>query len=192
MKTWQTIALGILIGLLLAGLIILISNRPRGVPFELAEAATPFPIKVHVDGEVNHPGVYALEKNSRVADAIIAAGGLTENSSTTHINLAAPLLDGSKVYIPKLGETVSTDQTSGIYSDSTDEEAPTVLNPLNINTASLDELVLLPGIGSTRAADIIYYRQVNGNFETIDEIMNVPGIGESTYNQIKELIVVIP
>lgn len=192
MKTWQTIALGVLIGLFLAGMIILISSRPRGAPFELAVPATESLIQVHVDGEVIHPGVYALEKNSRVADAVFAAGGLTEDGSTAQINLAAPLLDGSKVYIPKIGEIVPTEPTSGIYSDSNDADTPSAINPLNINTASLDELVLLPGIGSTRAADIIYYRQVNGNFKTKEEIMNVPGIGESTYNQIKELIIINP
>ena len=108
------------------------------------------------------------------------------------LTCAAPLLDGSKVYIPTIGEIVPTVQISGIYSDSNDADTPSAINPLNINTASLDELVLLPGIGSTRAADIIYYRQVNGNFKTKEEIMNVPGIGESTYNQIKELIMINP
>jgi competence protein ComEA len=154
--------------------------------------ATPAPIQVHVDGEVISPGLYSLPRSSRIADAVEAAGGLTDDASTSQINLAAPLLDGSKVYIPKTGETITSERTSGFIEVKGENSDPSTSNPLNINTATIEQLVLLPGIGSTRAADIIYYRQVNGDFKAIEDLLDVPGIGETTYNQIKDLIKVTP
>jgi len=192
MSSWQRFTLGICVGLAAAGLVILIATRPKGAAYQLHDAPTPSPIKVHVDGEVKDPGLYSLPKSARVADAVEAAGGLTDEAATAQINLAALLLDGSKVYIPKEGELLPADRSSELYGITDELASPSASNPLNINTATIEELMLLPGIGSTRAADIIYYRQVNGNFDSIEEIMDVPGIGETTYNQIKELISVNP
>lgn len=192
MKSWQGFVLGLCAGLVAAGLIILIATRPKGAAYQLKDAPTPSPIQVHVDGEVIHPGLYSLPRTARVADAVSAAGGLTEKAATAQINLAAPLLDGSKVYIPEEGELLPADKSSSLYGTTDEPALPSATNPLNINIATIEELMLLPGIGSTRAADIVYYRQVNGTFDSIEKIMDVPGIGETTYNQIKELISVNP
>jgi len=192
MNPWQRFAFGVCVGLAATGLIILIATRPKGVPYTLHEMATPFPIQVHVDGEVLSPGVYSLPRSSRIADAVEAAGGFTDKASITQINLAAPLLDGSKVYIPGIGETITSERTSGFVEEVDENFIPSTSNPLNINTATIDQLVLLPGIGSKRAADIIYHRQVNGDFKSIEDLLDVPGIGETTYNQLKDLIMVIP
>jgi competence protein ComEA len=192
MHTWQRFAFGVCVGLAAAGLIILIATRPKGVPYTLHELATPSPIQVHVDGEVLNPGVYSLPRSARVADAVNAAGGLTAEATIAQINLAAPLLDGSKVYIPEDGELITSDRTSGFIEEVGENSIPSASNPLNINTATIEQLILLPGVGSTRAADIVYYRQVNGDFKNVEGIMDVPGIGETTYNQIKDLIKVNP
>ncbi len=192
MNSWQRFTLGVCAGLAAAGLVILIATRPRGDAYQLHDAATPAPIQVHIDGEVKHPGLYSLPRSARIADAVTAAGGLTDEASTAQINLAAPLLDGSKVFIPKEGEMLPADKSSDIYVTTDEPVLPSASNPLNINTATIEELMLLPGIGSTRASDIVFYRQINGDFGSTEEIMDVPGIGETTYNQIKDLISVNP
>jgi competence protein ComEA len=193
MKTWQAVALGAFFALICAGLIIIISTRPHGIPYSLSDSATPGPITVHVDGAVKNPGVYQVSKTSRVIDAIQAAGGLCNNSDTDSINLAAPLIDGSKIYIPEIGETLSLDQIGAGYESTLPITSNfSQSNPLNINKASQDELTQLPGIGSTKAEEIIHYRQEHGPFTNKEDIMNVSGIGETTYNQIKDLITVSP
>ncbi len=191
MKTWQAIAFGAFLALLCAGLIILISTRPHGIPYTLSDP-TPSPILVHVDGAVKNPGVYQLSRTSRVADAIQVAGGLCEKSDTAHINLAAPLTDGSKIYIPEKGEALTPDQIGAGYESTPITDVPSLSNPININKASLDELMQLPGIGSTKAKEIIRYREEHGPFLAKEEIKNVSGIGETTYNQLKDLITVNP
>jgi competence protein ComEA len=193
MKTWQAVALGAFLALICAGLIIIISSRPHGIPYSLSDPATPSPITVHVDGAVKNPGVYKLTKTSRVVDAIQVAGGLCSNSETENINLAAPLIDGSKIYIPKFGETLTPEQINTGY-ESTPQTISNISqsNPVNINTASQEELMQLPGIGPTKAEEIIRYRTEHGHFANKEDIMNVSGIGETTYNQIKELITVSP
>ncbi len=193
MKTWQAVALGAFLALICAGLIIIVSTRPHGIPYSLSDPVTPAPITIHVDGAVKNPGVYQVAKTSRVIDAIQAAGGLCSNSDTGLINLAAPLIDGSKIYIPRIGENLSSDQIGVGY-----ESTPLITsnfsqaNPLNINKASNEELTQLPGIGPTKAEEIIRYRQEHGPFTNKEDIMNVSGIGETTYNQIKDLITVSP
>ena len=100
--------------------------------------------------------------------------------------LAAPIVDGEHIHVYALGEPKLSSQSS--------EETPEVVldkdNPININTASISELDQLPGIGETRAQDIIIYRDIHGPFEKIEDLMNVPGIGESTFNNIKDYITI--
>ena len=110
-------------------------------------------IVVHVDGAVANPGVYDVPTGSRVTDVIGAAGGLTDDADQTKINLAAKVADGSKVYIPKLGEALSASTFQG---DSLKGGSQT--NLVNINTASEAELDTLPGIGPVTAQKIIVSR----------------------------------
>ncbi|MCM1189900.1 MAG: helix-hairpin-helix domain-containing protein [bacterium] len=133
-------------------------------------------IYVYVCGAVNTPGVVKLREGSRAADALKEAGGFREDAGTDLVNLAAKLSDGEKLYIP------TADEES--YSQQTDSGL------ININTADAALLCTLPGIGESRAADIISYREKNGLFETCEDIMKVPGIKTSVYGKICDRITV--
>lgn len=145
-------------------------------------------IYVDVSGEVNEPGLYALKEGSRVNDAIIIAGGVTNEADLTEVNLAYILTDAMKVTIPKKVKEVKkikpvVSKNINIVSEDT------VLNgKININTATKDQLKTLSGIGDSTADKIIKYREENGNFSNIEDIKKVSGIGESKYNKIAEKI----
>lgn len=130
-------------------------------------------IYVDIDGAVNNPGVYQLSDVDRVNDAIIKAGGLKENAITKYLNKARKLTDGEKIYI------------------FTEEELENSINSklININTASMNDLMSLPGIGEVYAQRIIDYRS-SRYFSSIEEIKNISGIGEKTYEKIKDLITI--
>ena len=132
-------------------------------------------IYVDIDGAVINPGVYKLVDGSRVNDAIILAGGLRDNAITKNLNKARILVDGEKVYIYKEGEIEVI--TSG------DNDL------IDINSASIDSLMSLPGIGEVYAKRIIDYRK-NKAFSSIDEIKNIEGIGDKTFEKIKDMITI--
>ncbi len=191
MKSWGGVLAGLLAGLLLSGVIILIIIPHRGKPVVLLSPPTPSPLVVHIDGEVNNPGVYQLAANSRLADAIDAAGGAQADADLSLVNLAHVLVDGDRVWVPQ-----KVDQTQEAVLAQTEaalRSSPTPIplsaeNPININTASESELDLLPGIGPVKAAAIYAYRQQYGPFTSIEAIKNVPGISASVYEGIKDLI----
>ena len=133
-------------------------------------------IFVDIDGAVINPGVYELIEGSRVNDAINQAGGLKEKAITQNLNKARKLVDGEKIYIYIEGEMEI------ITSDDND-----VL--ININTASADVLMSLPGIGEVYAKRIVEYRNTK-KFSSIEEIKNIQGIGDKTFEKLKELITV--
>lgn len=135
-------------------------------------------IVVHVCGAVCEPGVFALEKGSRAVDAIALAGGMNEYADGDYINLASILQDGEKLYVPTKQETLLW------------KEAEAKSSFVNINTASSDELCTLPGIGESKAADIIAYREKHGAFSSKEDIMKVGGIKESLFAGIEEFIIV--
>lgn len=182
MKTWQVIVISVLVGLLAAGLIIFVATRPKGQPYQLLGTNVPGTIKVHVSGQVKSPGLVSVTTYARVQDAVNAAGGLTSEADLNAINLAAVVTDGQKLNIPKIGAVQVPVMTEpGLLSSK-----------VNINTASAVELENLPGIGETRANDIIRYRQNYGHFQKIEDLLKVPGIGETIYNQLKDQITVGP
>jgi competence protein ComEA len=195
MKTWQSILFGILLGLLFSGALLLVVAPPQGKPIELSPLPTPAPLVVYITGAVARPGVYTLPRLSRVSNAIDAAGGLSPDADQSSINLAARLIDGEKIAVPKvnqpvMGTPVPTSQNKQPASTASSLATPSIENPLNINTATAEEFDLLPGIGPTRAADIVAYRTQHGSFKTIDGIMQVSGIGQTTFDRIKNLIYV--
>ncbi len=152
-------------------------------------------IIVHVSGAVNQEGIVELDEKARVADAIEAVGGVTENAYMKDINLALLLEDGMKIYIPTKEEVEnnsyvsSTEQSEDNTSSSNNIISQSNKNSkININTASVEELDTLPGIGEATANKIINYRKENGNFKTIEEIKEVSGIGDSKFEKIKDLI----
>ena len=149
-------------------------------------------IVVHLCGAVNNPGVYELKYDSRVIDGIIKAGGFTEDAGENALNLAMPLTDGSKVYIPTVEEEAAAKESgeeewmqSGSEGQVRDEEDS---DTVNINTAGIDKLITLPGIGESRAKAIIAYREEKGAFKNTEDIMNVSGIKEASYSKIKDYI----
>lgn len=165
-------------------------------------------IVIYIIGEVKQEGVYELDENSRISDAIEKAGGTKENADLSQINLAYKIEDGMRIYIPKKGELVQdkekiedktqeivtgkstdiTNTTSVNTNLSTNKKSKTDIEKINLNKATQTELETLPGIGPSTAEKIIEYRKENGNFKNIEDIMNVNGIGESKYNKIKDLI----
>lgn len=145
-------------------------------------------IVLHISGAVKKPGLVYLKAGARIADAIDAAGGVTEISDMSNINLAAYVYDGMKIHIPCLGETplIILAATPG-YSD---ESNNTTNIKININTAGISELTRLDGIGESTAKKIIAYREEIGAFKDIKDILQVSGIGDAKFNNIKDQICV--
>lgn len=181
-KPFITLIIGVLFGLLLSAVILLISSPPRANAILILPTATQSPLTVDVDGAVDQPGIYQLPVNSRINDAILAAGGPLTDANLDSINRAALLKDGMKIYIPAQGEQIALDGNS----------PASPINLININTATQKELEALPGIGPGKAGDIIEYRQNHGDFDTIEDIQNVSGIGESLFQEIKDQITTTP
>lgn len=154
----------------------------------------PKEIAIHITGEVENEGIVRLKEGARMADAVEAAGGTTNEANLELINLAYLLKDGQKIYIPKISESdqvVFYDEVPiGVIVDGSTEENSTLDEKVNINTANIGELTTISGIGEKTAMKIIEYRETNGKFKTIEDIKNVSGIGEAKYENIKDYICV--
>jgi len=175
MKTFLYILLGLVVGLLAAGLVWLSAEPPRGEAVTLLPSPTPRSVVVFITGAVANPGVYSLPEGSRIGDVLLMAGGFLPNAEQEGLNLAAKLQDGQQLIVPVRSPE---SYVSG--------------GRVNINTASAEELDALPGIGPTTAQSIVDYRVQHGPFEFIQDIQNVPGVGPATYEEIKDLIIVGP
>lgn len=148
-------------------------------------------IIVHVTGQVKNSGVVSLEEGARVVDAIYSAGGETVDADLNKLNLAYILNDGDKIYVPKKEDTQTEYITSGAGENVSSSNAQSSDSKIiNINTATVDELSTLSGIGKAIAERIVAYRMQNGKFENIEDIKNVTGIGDSKFNNIKDFITV--
>ncbi len=194
MKNALYVLLGVMAGFILAGTLVFVSRAPAGEAIILQPAPTKAPISVHVIGAVPRPGLYELPEEARVQDAIDAAGGLLAEADENALNLAALLEDGQQLDIPyKAGSAPENDTGSNDLPSSAGTEIATDNSNaelVNINTATLEELDTLPGIGPTTAQKILDYRTENGPFSVIEDIMNVSGIGPATFEDIKDLITV--
>jgi competence protein ComEA len=203
LKPWLLLLIGVLIGLLAAGAILLIAQPDRGVPIALLPAptltptdmpkptATLAPIQVLIKGQVYMPGIYSLEKEARLYDLIELAGGLTEAADIDRVNNVFILRDGDYFYIPSIGEKIP-DTARNAPGNNPFDDGSYFDYPLNLNTATQAELESLPGIGPTKAMDIITYRDQVGAFKTVDDLLNIPGIGPSTLDAIREYLVIEP
>ncbi len=143
-------------------------------------------ITIFISGEVEKPGVVTIEGNKRLSDAIDKLGGFTSEANLNKINLAMKIEDEKHYIIPKIGEDVEntpkdTEESKLVESKSEDSK-------ININTANIQELDALPGVGEATANKIISYRDEKGKFNNIEEIKNVNGIGDKKYEDIKEMI----
>lgn len=146
-------------------------------------------IFVYVIGAVNKPGVVEAPLDSRMYEIIELAGGFAENADETAINLAITVTDEEKIIIPY--KEISTNQKeSAKINQLFTETISNTLGKININTASIEELKTLSGIGQSTAEKIINYRNENSKFERIEDIKNVSGIGDAKFNSIKDKIVV--
>jgi competence protein ComEA len=139
---------------------------------------------VHVAGAVVAAGVYELPIGSRVEGAIAAAGGPVPDADANALNLAAPVVDGSRVYVPRVGEPVPLPVTPGATVSSEPEAAAVV----DVNEASASELEALPGVGPTTAAAIVAERDRNGPFLSVDDLERVAGIGPAKIEAIRPLV----
>lgn len=192
MKNALYVLLGVMAGFVLAGVLVFVSRAPAGESIILQPAPTAAPIAVHVIGAVPRPGLYEFPEGARVQDALDAAGGLLAEGNADALNLAALLQDGQQLDVPYQNGVAEAPAATEAPASREIPGAATETNSdvelVNINTASLDELDALPGIGPTTAQKIIDYRDENGPFSTIEDIMNVSGIGPATFEEIQTLI----
>ena len=158
---------------------------------------------VYVSGYVNNPGVYELSAGSRVIDAIDAAGGYSKEAYDNYLNLASLISDGQMIYVPSEEEVESGSIERGVASGADGSGVGGVTGGngggnggnssgsgalVNINQASKEELMTLPGIGESKADKIIAYREANGRFNSPEGIMEISGIKDGLYNKIKDKI----
>lgn len=185
------IAMLLLFSIVLAGTIwVLRRPEPPGLTIITPTprpTATVTVLLIDVRGAVAKPGVYTLPAGSRVQDALAQAGNLLPNAETRSLNFARKVNDGEQIYVPLVGEVtvVAPAANKGIPSTLATK---TPIGKININTATLEELDLLPGIGPAIGQRIIDYRNENGAFKQTEDLKKVRGIGDSVFGQIKDLI----
>lgn len=153
-------------------------HEPAGlVEAEPAEAAE---LVVHVAGAVRQPGLYTLEEGSRVDDAIARAGGAKPKAALELVNLAAPVADGQQIVVPSRAAGGAGGGSPG---------GAVAGGKVQLNSATLEQLDALPGIGPVTAQKILDYREQKGAFQSVDELDAVPGIGPARLEQLRELVV---
>lgn len=140
-------------------------------------------IFVDIKGEVRNPGVYQMKVGDRVKDALEAAGGLTAEADSQKVNLAQRVEDQMVIVVPKVGE-----EAEAIPAGTTSKEVAKE-GKVNINTATVEELKTLKGVGEKKAEAIIEYRKKNGSFQTKEDLMKVRGIGKKLFESFQERIV---
>lgn len=152
---------------------------------EKTEASTTQETVIFVDikGAVKNPGVYQMKVGDRVKDALDAAGGLTAEADSQKVNLAKRLEDQMVIVVPKVGEEAE-EISAGVTSKEEAKEGK-----VNINTATVEELKTLKGVGDKKAEAIIEYRKKNGSFKTKEDLMKVRGIGKKLFESFEERIV---
>lgn len=174
--------------------VMIIPPEPTPLP---TPTVPPPPLRVYVNGAVMQADVYELSPGSLINDAILAAGGFADEADIRLVNLAQPLADGMHIYIPTQEETEETDLpvviapvASPVFDGAVPAGNVESGQLININTAGLDALESLPGIGPALAQRIVDHRNENGPFSTIEAIQDVSGIGPATFDDIKDLITV--
>ena len=149
-------------------------------------------ITVYVSGAINKPGVVTIENGKRLSDAVEELGGVTSDADLNKINMALKISDEEHYIIPKIGEEIEVSNGDNLKEENSNKANPQkeTQNKVNINSATIEDLDELPGIGEATANKIINYREENKKFKSIEEIKNVNGIGEKKYENIKDLIIV--
>lgn len=160
------------------------STEVREIPED-----TPKVCYVYICGAVQNPGVYTLPEGSRVCDAFEAAGGLALDAAEDYWNQARVLADGEMIYVPTLEEAKER-KGSGDISKVTEDTDDSKAGKVNINTASKQQLMTIPGIGEMKAEAIVSYREEHGSFSSIEEVKKVEGIKDGVFAKMKEYIVI--
>ena len=154
---------------------------PAAPPAETTTTAAPATkVVVDVVGAVRRPGLYTLKQGDRIADAVTRAGGATAKADVALINLAAPLADGQQVIVPRRG--------SGVVGATPAGGTGAAAGPVHLNTATLEQLDSLPGVGPVTAQKILDYRQKHGPFTSVDELDAVSGIGPARLDTLSDLV----
>jgi competence protein ComEA len=157
-------------------------ERTAAVPIAGELRAEPMPrLVVHVVGAVRRPGLYRLANGARIADALRRAGGATRRADLSLVNLAAPVSDGTQVVVPRRVPAVATGGGEGAA-------ASTAGGPVHLNTATVDQLDELPGVGPVTAQKIVDWREQHGAFSSVDDLDAIPGIGPARLEQLRELV----
>lgn len=169
------------------------SSSSGGVESSTEEPAVKH-IFVHVVGSVQTPGMVELEAGSRVSDAVQAAGGFTSEADQLSVNLARQVEDGEQVIVDSIQDSASNSNSGQSSSPSSEQSGESGVSAtsgkVNINTATVEQLTTLKGVGEATAQKIIDYRQQNGSFKTIEDLKNVSGIGDKRYAALKDSITV--
>lgn len=163
-----------------------VGGAAAGTPASTSSTA-PQELVVHVAGAVVRPGVLRVPAGARVVDAIEAAGGLAPSADGARLNLAAPVADGSRVYVPAVGEAAPP-PVAGDAGAGGGAGAPS--GPLDLNAADEAALDALPGVGPSTAAAIVAHRTKIGRFTSVDQLLDVRGIGEAKLEQLRPLVTV--
>lgn len=165
------------------------STSTNDVPIASSVATStttaPTSIVVYVAGAVVAPGVYTLEAAARVTDALSAAGGAGADADLDVVNLAALVTDGERVYVPRVGETIPAVIGSPVVVGETRPGGP-----VNVNSATADQLDVLPGVGPTTATAIVAFREQHGPFQTVEQLGDVRGIGPAKLDALRGLVTV--
>jgi competence protein ComEA len=174
----------LLLALVLAGKLLLRPARPAvPPPVRVAKSSTASAaaarLFVNVVGAVRRPGLYRLKDGSRVADAVTRAGGPTARAQIELLNLAARVADGEQIVVPRRGLAVPGAGAAG---------APAAAGPVNLNSATLEQLDALPGVGPVTAQKILDYRQQHGAFGSVDELDAISGIGPARLENLRGLV----
>lgn len=178
-------AVVVVVALALAGRMLLLRPSPPSVPPPLRPARASAPAKptalyVDVVGAVRRPGLYRVHSGARVADALAHAGGATRRADLQLVNLAALVADGEQVVVPRRGAGGATAAPGAPGSPST--------GPVHLNSATLEQLDALPGVGPVTAQKIVDYRTQHGGFGSVDELDAVPGIGPARLADLRSLV----
>ena len=162
------------------GLVLLVRDSSSGGGIEIVlPIATSAPqARVYLSGAVQNPGVYAVEEGDRLVQVIEAAGGTTQDADLGAVNLALRVKDEDHWHIPRMGEVSQAAPAQGIG----------LAGKVNINTADLQQLISLPGIGEVKAQAIISYREASGPFSNVEDLLAISGIGPVTLNGIRDLV----
>jgi competence protein ComEA len=156
-------------------------GRSAGAPAGELRAEPRPRLVMHVVGAVRRPGLYRLADGSRIADALRRAGGATRKADLSLVNLAAPVSDGTQVVVPRRAPPAGA-------GDSATETPGAASGPVHLNTATIEQLDELPGVGPVTAQKIVDYRGQHGAFSSVDDLDAIPGIGPARLEQLRELV----